>query len=309
LFFCEIPAELYTHLEASIVLDREDKNLSVYAVHKATMPLTLGDKYAGSLQCNALTNDFEYYKKYLALTVESNIELFKQLPKPAHFDWEDLLAHMEIEIRKKLERNKIFEDTVELSKYAYSMLFSMDKFYQKIAMVSKQSKELNVQDIVGFSKDFLNSDLPDCFLAIVTRSFLVENDFSDFYQRHIDREKTKLIATKNNRLKFERLCETHNQWAKVFTKKVLEISRNRAKLVWYIDVNNSKTFDELFKEKQVSMANLDADILQHFMEIIERETNALELLLVDPELSRRFISIGETESVLTITKMINIIDS
>lgn len=307
--FCEIPVELYTHLEVFMLSDQEDENLSACTVSKIAIPLTIEDKYAGSLQCNTVMNDFEYYKKVITLTVESNMELFKQLPKPEHFDWEKLRAHIEIELRKTLEQDKMFEDLVELSKYANSMFVSMDKYYQKITAVSKQLKERNMQDSIGFSKIFLSSDLPDCFLTIVTRSFLVENDFTDLYQRHISMEQIKLITTKNNRRKFERLCDKHNHWVKVFNETITKISQNRTKLIWYIDINNSKTFDELFKEKYVTTATLDTRFLQQLMDTVEKETKALEPLLAEPAVSNWFTSVEKTEGIQAITKMFNIIDN
>ena len=274
------------------------------------IPLAIENKYVESLQYNTVLYNIEYYNKCLTSTVKANIELFKQLPKPNHFNWEKLLSHVESEIKKAITQDKLFEDKVELSKYAHSMNTYMHKYYQKTKPVSENSKERNNQDSRGFSKIFLNSNLPDCFLSIVTRSFLVENDFSDLYQRKIDKEKIGLIANQHNNRKFERLCDNHNHWVKGFTEKVTAISRNRTKLIWYIDLNNSKTLEELFKEKQVSTTNLDINILQQLMETVENETNVLEQMMIDdPDAFDWTLSIEKTDGMRIITEMINTLDS
>ena len=155
----------------------------------------------------------------------------------------------------------------------------MEKYFNNIYKVNKNSKERNLQDLLNISKGFLNSDLPEIFLNDISTSFLVENDYTDLYNKRIRREHFGLIATKNNRTKFERLVKEHNDWVRDFTQKANLIGRNRTKLIWYVDINNSNSLDELFKDKFITTNVLDNQVLSQLIEAFEKITSELESLV------------------------------
>ena len=254
-----------------------DKDLSLCATKKSAIPLTVNNKLAAPLECNELMDDFESYKKAVAATVKSNVELLKELPTPKNFSIDELTAYLEKQIKCEIEKDKLFEGIVEVSKYAHSFSFSMEKYFNNIYKVNKNSKERNLQDLLNISKGFLNSDLPEIFLNDISTSFLVENDYTDLYNKRIRREHFGLIATKNNRTKFERLVKEHNDWVRDFTQKANLIGRNRTKLIWYVDINNSNSLDELFKDKFITTNVLDNQVLSQLIEAFEKITSELRI--------------------------------
>lgn len=287
---------------------QEDKDLSAcMTTNKAVIPLTVANKLAAPLKCDAVANDFKIFKKSVAKTIKNNLDLLKELPPPKNFSLEELRVFLKKGIKTELEKDPLFEQTVEVGKYASSMLFSMEKYFKNIFRVDKENKERNCQDIFNISKGFLNSNLPDSFLEIISMSYYIENDFTDLFDKRIRKEHLGLIATKNNETKFERLCEEHNQWVIEFTNKVNSIGRNRTKLVWYVDINNSKTLEELFKDKIIKIEEIDEGVLNKLIEALKKDIFELELLLTKNSDLPCILQIGNDDSIKAISEMMEIL--
>jgi hypothetical protein len=244
------------------------------------MPLSLERDAILPLKCNVLQEDFNAYKKAITKTIERNIELLKELPPPKNFAIEDIIAYFQKAIRNDLENDKLFEKSVEVSKYAQSMFESIHKYFAKIYSVNKEEKEKNSYNIFSISRLFLNSNLPGDFFKTISDSYLVENDFLDLFDRVIKKEYFKLVSYKNNRAKFEKSCNTHNMWIKKFIEKANLIEKNRAKLIWYVEINNSNKLEELFNDKFIKEENLDQDILTKLINDVAEITTQLEHLVL-----------------------------
>ena len=286
-----------------------DKDLSLCATRKAAIPLTVDNKLGAPLECNEVMDDFESYKKSVAATIKSNLNLLKELPAPKNFSIDELTAYLEKQIKCEIEKDKLFEGIVEVSKYAHSISFSLEKYFNNIYKVNKEEKERNMDDLFEISKGFLNSDLPEIFLNDISTSFLVENDFTDLYNKRIRKEHLGLIATRNNKTKFERLCNEHNNWVRDFSQKVDVIGHNRTKLIWYVDINNSNSLEELFKDKFITTKVLDNQVLSQLIESFEKTTSELELLVTKNIDFPCVLKVGADDSIKTLTKMMEIIGS
>ena len=207
-----------------------------------------------------------------------------------------------------LEKDHVFEKGVEVSRYAESMFESMEKYFKNIYDLHTAKKNKHCSEIVEVSKLFLNSDLSEMFLKVISTSFLVEDDFIDLYDKRIKKEHITLIQYKNNRTKFERLCDKHNYWVHDFTEKIRLMGRCRTKLIWYVQINNSNTVEDLFKDKTIKTEVLDNKVLSQLIQAIEQNTSELELLVTKDLALPCFSSIEKSESVKAITKMMEIIN-
>jgi hypothetical protein len=287
---------------------REDEDLAVCATNKSVMPLIVEDELTSPLKCNALIEDFEAYKKAVTETINSNIELFKELPPPKNFSSEEAIAFFETEIKKDLEKDHVFEKGVEVSRYAESMFESMEKYFKNIYNLHTAKKNKHCSEMIDLSKLFLNSDLNEMFLKAISTSFLVEDDFIDLYDKRIRKEHITLITYRNNRTKFERLCDKHNHWVHDFTEKIRLIGRYRTKLIWYVDINNSNTVEELFKDKTIKTVVLDNKVLLQLIQTLEQNTSELEQLVTEDLELYCLSTIEKGESVKAITRMMEIIN-
>ena len=287
---------------------KEDKDLSICATKKAAMPLVVENELTAPLKCNILKEDFDSFKEAIATTINTNIELLKELPVPKNFSIEQVITFFKSEIKSNLQKDCFFEKTVEVCKYANSMFESMEKYFKNVFGLHTSTKERHCSDIFEVSKLFLNSDLSDVFLKAISNSFLIENDFIDLYDKRIRKEHATLIAFRNNRTKFERLCNEHNYWVHDFTAKLNSISRNRTKLIWYVDINNSNTVEELFKDKFIKTEVLDNTVLCQLIQALEQNTSELELLFTRDVNLPCLPRINVDDSVRTITGLMDILN-
>lgn len=76
------------------------------------------------------------------------------------------------------------------------------------------------------------------------------------------------------------------------------------KLIWYIDFNNSKNVDEIFKDKTINTSSLDKKTLFAFITELENQVQAMEKLNLT-KLSFDFCSPSDIDDgTMTIVKMI-----
>jgi hypothetical protein len=257
---------------------QEGKDLSKLAMEKPAMPLYLENELT-PLKCDALTEDFNSYKEAVAKTLKANIELLKELPPPRNFTIEDLLAYFEKELKKNIEKDAIFEKSVQVSRYANSMYEAMGKYFKEIYDLHAATKKRNSICLHELSKYFINSNLDERFLESFSNSYLVSNDYLDLYDNRVRKESHSLLFFKNNKAKFERVCIAHNRWVKDFQDNLTLIAKNRTKLFWYVDINNSKTVEDLFKDKSIETNVLNKKILNNLIAALEGCTTNLESMV------------------------------
>jgi hypothetical protein len=221
---------------------------------------------------------FKDYRAAISETVRYNLELLEEIPLPKSLSLDALKEFFKKDIPSELSKDTTFEKTVEVSKYASNISQYLGSYFREIfALNGKLMGKMN-QGLFHFSKIFLNSDLPISFLRTVERSILVHKDYIAFFDKEIRKEHRELIIYRSNRRKFDRVCDAHNKWAALLEEKSERIDRERTKLFWYIDFNNSNCIDEIFADKFIKMELLDKEVLGKYIENLQKFTTDLEEL-------------------------------
>jgi hypothetical protein len=253
--------------------------LSNYEIENALFPRYTRNDLTLPLQCDAVNKDFENFKSAVTNTLETNLKLLDELPLPKHFDAKELRAFFKSKIKTDLEKDKTFEKAIEIQKYAKTMFESMIKYFNEIFVFHDNLKRKQNREVFYVSKMFLNSDLPLQFLKTVNTSILIQGDFIDIFNKRIRKERVSLITSQRSRPKFERVCNEHNKWVKGFCDRENAIERQRVKLLWYVDLCNSKNVNELFKQKTIKRNLMDQTVFSDLIENLRNENEALEELI------------------------------
>jgi len=259
------------------------------------------------LKWDTLQEDLNTYNNAVMETIVRNIKLLKELPPPKNFTLNDLVCYFEEKIKNDLEQDILFEETVEVGKYTQSMDTSMDKYFARIYDVNEKEKTKKGEGAFSIARLFLNSNLSDEFFKTVTNSYFVEKDFSDVFERRLRKEQLDLNNARNNRKKFVKLCEEHNTWVQNFSDIVTLIEDTRIKLIWYVELNNSKTIDELFKEKFLFQENLCSVFLAKLVDTLREATNRLEEFVLSNLKKPILPPSNADDAVKTITDLIHLL--
>jgi hypothetical protein len=256
------------------------------------------------LESNGLTDAIKDYKASIVETVNLNMKLLDEIPLRMEFR-EELKKRFESMITKDLESDKLFEKQVEIGRYAKDLFNRIDLYFRETFKFNKQRKEKLGYESLSNSRLFLNSDLPLSFLKICNASLFTEMDYIDIFDKEIRKERVELLVSRKNRTKFNRVCERHNAWASKFADSRNAMSHARVKLIWYIDFNNSKTTDEIFKEKRINTSSLDKKTLFAFIGELENQVQSMEKLNLT-KTSFDFRSQSDADDgTMTIAKMIS----
>jgi hypothetical protein len=230
------------------------------------------------LQFDTVNEDFKDFKTAVSGIVEINLDLLNEIPLPKNWELEALKEFFTNQIKSDLEKDVLFEKSVEISKYAKNMYESMDSYFKEIFdYYEQQQKELSL-NMFCVSKMFLNSDLPMSFLRSIEDSMLAEKDYVEIYVKKIRHERLSLLRYRNNRTKFQRVCDSHNTWVNRLENRLAEMERGRVKLIWYVDFNNSVSFGDIFKDKIVKISFLEKQILLDLIKALQDQVHEMEKL-------------------------------
>lgn len=247
-------------------------------VKEASWSKIIRDDTSFPLQFNSANEDFKNFKTAVSDIVESNLELLDEVPLPKNIHLEEVKEYFRNLIKSDLEKDVLFEKSVEIGKYANNMYKLMDSYFGKIFDYNEErQKELSF-DMFCVSKMFLNSDLQMPFLRSIEDSILAERDYIEIFVRKIRYERMSLIRNRNNRTKFQRVCDDHNSWVGKFSERLVEMERARVRLIWYADFNNSANLDEFFKDKTIKTSLLDKKILDDLIGALQNQIREMERL-------------------------------
>ena len=177
--------------------------LSLTDMENASLSKIIRDDLSFPLQFDTVNEDFKDFKTAISRVVESNLNLLNEIPLPKNWELEALKKFFKSQIKSDLEKDVLFEKSVEMSKYAKNMYESMDLYFKEIFDYYEQrEKELSL-DMFCVSKMFLNSDLPMSFLRSIEDSMLAEKDYIEICVKKIRQERLSLLRYRNNRTKFQ----------------------------------------------------------------------------------------------------------
>src|SRR3989337_4045408 len=91
--------------------DKISDTLKVARLYTATL-----ERY--DFQGNAVAEDFENFKDAIAEAVASNLTLIDELPPLKNLSATEIKKHIKKKIENQLEKDELFEKTVEIKKYA-----------------------------------------------------------------------------------------------------------------------------------------------------------------------------------------------
>jgi len=283
--------------------------LSQYAdIKSLSLPKIVRNDISFPMQF-ATSDIFHDFNTAISEVVKVNINLLDQLPLPQHLQREDISRYFENNIISDLKQDALFERSVKIGKYAKDMFKSMESYFNEIFDFHEDLKKELQSSIFFHSKMFLNSDLPLSFIKTLGDSLLTETDYLNLFDRQIRKERLSLLGARSNRPKFERICESHNSWVKEFGERLDAMENERVKLIWYVDIYNSKTIDEIFKAKFIKKSSLNLDMLFDMIMRLQKQTQEMEKLNnafvkeFHPSLSY------ENDAARTLLKMMHILKS
>lgn len=252
--------------------------LSLSDIENASLSKIVRDDTSFPLEFADMNKDFKVFKDAIVEVIESNLDLLDEVPLAKHLNKEKLREFFEKQIKSDLEKDPLFEKSVEISKYARNMYELMDSYFGEIFDYYQQQQKRLSLDLFSLSKMFLNSDLPMPFATSLENSILAEKDYIEIYVRKIREERLSLMRYRNNRLKFQRVCDSHNRWVNRFWERLDAMDRERVKLIWYFDFNNSRSLNEIFKDKFIKTSLLDKQILSNFLNLLLNQVYEVEKL-------------------------------
>jgi len=227
----------------------------------------------------AIGEDLKRYKSALESRIADNLKLVDELPPLKYLSKAKIRKYLRKKIKDDLQKDKLFEKSVEIDKYAGNIAQHLQAYYREIFDYHLGVKERLDSGILDACRMYFNSDLPLRFLKALENSILIEKDFVDIYDKRLRREKLRLISYRANRKKFERLCSLHNMWIEPFEKLLKESTSTRRKLFWYVDFSNSKTLKDIFRVKKIEVASTDIKIIEGYVECLENLTQDMGLLV------------------------------
>lgn len=283
--------------------------LSPTDMEKASLSKIIRDNTSFPLQFNTVNKDFKDFKTAISANVETNLDLLNEIPLPKNLDREELRELFRKEITSDLEKDVLFEKSVELHKYTKNMYEFMDSYFREIFDYYEQRKKEQFIDMFCVSKMFLNSDLPMAFEFSVEDSILTEIDYIEIFTKRIKQERLSLLRHRNNRTKFKRVCDSHNVWIDRFRETSTQMEHDRVKLIWYVDFNNSASLNEILKDKTIKMKLLDKETLFNFINTLQNQVHQMEKLNASMTEPYSFLPFEIDDGTKTIRKIMQLLSS
>lgn len=243
----------------------------------------------------------------IASIVDANIKILDSIRIPDRFDRRTLAGFLEKTVREDLEKDSLHKEAVELNKYAKDFHTYMRKYFDKVFDFQGKLKEDLLKHVFATSNVYLRSDFPPSFARTLSFSLLTECRFIDIFDMMIRHERVDLIANYNNRKRFERICNVHNNWTDPLDSVMDKIIEMRIGLIWYVDFAHSKTLDEIFKPKNFKKSLIDEEYFFGVLVNIQRETGQFRRALAN--LSKKTFTIFPSRKDPTVDMLCSVMET
>lgn len=281
--------------------------LSFVDKKSASLRKIVRDDISSHQQFDTVDETFKDFKSATSAIIKSNLSLLNEVPL-YKLSVEDLKEFLTREIKKDLSEDLLFEKSIEIGRYARDMFKSMDSYFRQIFSFHEELKKDLYSKMFSASKMFLNSDLPLLFMKSIGDSLLAEIDYVSIFDKEIRKERFDLIKYRNNRPKFERVCEAHNLWVKKFDQIRSKMEHEQVKLIWYIDFNNSESVDEIFEDKIIKTSLLDKLVLNELIVNLQKYSQEMEKLNMSKIEIHTFLRREVDEGARTLVRMMQILN-
>jgi len=255
---------------------------------------------------DTINKTFKDYKTAIIETVNENLSLLDELPPLKTLNIEDVKKYLGKMVEDDLKQDSIFEKSVEIERYTNNMWKYIESYFREIFECHDSIRKQLNSEIFDVCRMFFNSDLPMLFLTTIEDAILIQKDYLDMYDKQIRKECLELLRSRNNRKKFEKLCDAHNRWIKPFTERMDKLEHTRIKLFWYTDFNNSATVDEIFKVKSIRSGALDMKIIQGFIDDLRKQFKEIETLIAPKMAFSLFTSYEKNIGARSIRKIMEL---
>ena len=282
--------------------------LSLPNTERAYFQKIIRDDISYPLKFSNIEEAFKDFKTCLSETVITNLDLLDEVPLHTDFQVEELKEYLKSEIESDLTKDPLFEKSVEIGRYAENMFKSIESYFREIFGFHEALVRKLHSGIFSVSKMFLNSNLPLPFVKAISDSLLAEMDYVDVFDKEIRKERLDLIVHRNNRRKFERICDLHNLWVTHFVQRRSRMEHDRIKLIWYVDFNNSASVKEVFKDKFFKLSSLDKPVLYSFIRGLQEQVQEMEKLNSTKMEWLAFLPYEIDNGTRTIVKMMQLLD-
>lgn len=216
----------------------------------------------------------------LPTIINDNLKMLKTVALPKHLDFNEVNNRLQKMIEETVKNDPMHAVSVRLTKYANDFYRKMEPYFGEIYDYEKNVREDLMSRALMHTKECLISDIPPSYIRGLTSSFLTERKYSELYDYRIRREKVKLITVRNNRVKFERVCNNHNHWVDILHSSVNPMIDSCIRLVWYVDLCNSRAVDEIFEFKELKKSNLDDEHFFGLLLDLNRRTEKVRQTLI-----------------------------
>jgi hypothetical protein len=232
--------------------------------------------------------DNEEKEDFFSQVLKENLEILDQIKIPNRFDRKQIEERFTRRITEDLKEAPLIKTEEKIDKYTKAINRYFQKYFEEIYDHVDNLIDSYQGKILMSSRDFLNSDLPPSFLRTVSLSFKTEQKFFEIYKKKIKKEEFHLKLNCNNQKKFNRIVEQHNGWVDRLNPFLDDMAQQCIALLWYVNIWNSKSLDELFEEKTYKMSSLDRETFESML---------VQLESMIKEVRKRLISLDKEEFV------------
>lgn len=285
----------------SLSNEKSSDNLEIV---RRSIPFPQRFEYEG----DTINKTFKDYKAAIIETVEENLSLLDELPPLKTLKIEDIKKRLRKMVEDNLKQDPVFEKSIEIERYADDIWKYVESYFREIFEYHDNVRKRLDSEIFDICRMFFNSDLPMLFLTTIEDAVLIQKDYLDTYDKQIREGRLELLLSRNNRKKFEKLCDAHNRWIKPFTERMDKLERTRIKLFWYTDFSNSATVDEMFKVKSIKSSALDMEIIQSFIDDLRKQVKEMETLIAPKMGFSPFMSYEKNIGARSIRKIMELAD-
>jgi hypothetical protein len=229
--------------------------------------------------------------------IKENMDTLEKVRIPKRFEKSKIKEILEKKIKTDLSEDPFNKRIIKLMKYASNFFEKHTLYFELIFDFHKDlAKRLN-SNILFTSRTYLISELPSSFEKTISLSFMTQLKMLKILDARIHHERMELIAVRKNRVKFDRICESHNRWVQPLLDSLDDMIENRTRLIWFLDFNESKTLSEIFKPKAYISA-FDREEYFLLITLLQKSVDTLRSLLIKTDVEH-YVDPEETEHPTT----------
>lgn len=212
--------------------------------------------------------------------IADNIKILSKVPLPSHINKDSLEKYIQKLVEGDFQKDPLFKKATKLSKYANNFNKFFNLYFEEVFDFHRDLINDLQNKMLSYSNLFIESDLPSVFIKELNFSVITEIKTVEIVDKRMRRERLRIFGTKNNQIKFNRICNEHNEWIKPLIEKLGEMKANQIILIWYLDFQNSSNTTEVFKAKKIKVEKLNTEVFYKLLNNLQLSTSELRKLII-----------------------------